>query len=226
MDKDESSIGGLKNPPKPTRELFHISVVMDFLAIMLGLLVSPYFAAGALGYILASRSYSYRGIRLKKYPIPGYLTVVIFQGAICFWLVYHGASQGQTLRAPLIGMLASSLLVAGFYPLTQIYQHEEDLKDGVKSLSALLGIRGTFLFSMIVYLAAFLVLAYNFMSVLEEKEFFILATCMLPIVVYFLTWAKRSWKDAHAANFENTMKMNIIASCCTNLGFIVVLLMK
>jgi 1,4-dihydroxy-2-naphthoate octaprenyltransferase len=123
-------------------------------------------------------------------------------------------------------MLASSLLVGGFYPLTQIYQHEEDSKDGVKSISAMLGIKGTFIFSMVIYILAFLVLAYNFILDLEEQEFFVLATCMLPIIVYFLIWAVRTWKDTHAANFENTMKMNIIASSCTNLGFIVVLFMK
>jgi 1,4-dihydroxy-2-naphthoate polyprenyltransferase len=226
MDKDQSSIGGLKNPPQPSTQLFYVSIIMDLFAVTIGLIISPYFAAGVLAYILASRAYSFRGIRLKKFPILGYLTVVIFQGAVSFWLVYHGAGKAPDLRLPLLPMLTSSLLVGGFYPLTQIYQHEEDLKDGVKSISAMLGVRGTFIFSMLVYLVAFLCLAYNFISNLEEKEFFVLATCMLPIVVYFLTWAVKSWNNVQAANFENTMKMNIIASCCINLGFIVVLLMK
>ena len=226
MDKDQSSIGGLKNPPQPSAQLFYMSIVLDLFAIMLGLIVSPYFSVGVMAYILASRAYSYRGIRLKKFPILGYLTVVIFQGAVSFWLVYHGASKIQDLRLPLLPMITSSLLVGGFYPLTQIYQHDDDLKDGVKSVSAMLGVKGTFIFSMLVYIVAFLCLAYNFISNLEEREFFVLATCMLPIIVYFISWAVKSWKNDQAASFENTMKMNIVASCCTNLGFIVVLLMK
>jgi 1,4-dihydroxy-2-naphthoate octaprenyltransferase len=226
MDKDQSSIGGLKNPPQPSVQLFQVSVIMDSMAILLGLLISLYFSAGILAYILASRAYSYRGIRLKKFPILGYLTVVLFQGAVCFWLVYYGASSGRSVQVPELPMIASALLVGGFYPLTQVYQHHEDLKDGVKSMSALLGIRGTFIFSMTIYVLAFLVLAYIFISALEQNEFFVLATCMLPIIVYFLIWAVRTWKFPGEANFENTMKMNIIASSCTNLGFIVVLFMK
>jgi 1,4-dihydroxy-2-naphthoate octaprenyltransferase len=122
-------------------------------------------------------------------------------------------------------MLASSFLIGGFYPLTQIYQHVADLLDGVQTLSYRLGYRGTFIFSLIMYCIAFGTLGYYFFSSLEEKEFLVLATCMLPVLVYFFIWAAKVWKDTNQANFENTMRMNLLASCCSNFGFIVVLLM-
>jgi 1,4-dihydroxy-2-naphthoate octaprenyltransferase len=130
MDRDEESIGGLANPLQPTRQLFITSIVLDIVAVVAGIFISPYFTAGIVLYILASRLYSYRGIRLKKLPVVGYLTVIIFQGAVTFWLVYHGTHASQTLHVPVSGMLASSLLIGGFYPLTQVYQHEADKKDG------------------------------------------------------------------------------------------------
>ena len=226
MDRDETSIGGLKNPLLPTKQLFHVTVFMDAVAILLSSFISYYFLAGIVAYIVASRAYSYRGIRLKKYPFAGYLTVIIFQGAVTFFLVYHGVDANKTLHIPIAAMLASSLLIGGFYPLTQVYQHEADLKDGVKTISYLLGVKGTFIFAMIVYGIAFAVLAYYFISSLEIKEFAALATCMLPVLVYFFIWAVKVWKDQKEANFKNTMRMNLLASCCTNLGFIVVLLMQ
>ncbi|MBS1914978.1 MAG: UbiA prenyltransferase family protein [Bacteroidetes bacterium] len=226
MDRDETSIGGIKNPLQPTKELFYTTVVMDVLAIALSTLISMYFVAGIAAYILASRAYSNRNTRLKKYPVIGYLTVIIFQGAITFFLVYHGSHTEKSLNVPKEAMLASSLLIGGFYPLTQIYQHEADLKDGVKTISYILGYRGTFVFTGIVYLLAFLVLAYYFFVSLEIREFVVLATFMLPIIVYFFTWAIKVWKDEQQANFNNTMRMNIIASLCTTIGFIVVLLMN
>jgi len=137
---------------------------MDVVAVILSFFISIYFGLGIIFYILASRAYSYRGIRLKKYPFAGYLTVVIFQGAVTFWLVYHGSHEPQTLNVPITGMLASSLLIGGFYPLTQVYQHEADAKDGVKSISSWLGYRGTFLFTAIIYAIAFIVLAFHFLS--------------------------------------------------------------
>ena len=225
MDHDETSIGGLKNPLTPTKQLFYVTVLMDLMAIVLSSFISLYFSIGIIAYILASRAYSYRGIRLKKYPIVGYLTVIIFQGAVIFFLVYHGSHQQKALTIPFAAMLASSLLIGGFYPLTQVYQHEADLKDGVKTISYLLGYRGTFIFAAVVYCIAFATLAFYFFSSLEIKEFFALATCMLPVLVYFFVWAVKVWKDTTQANFKNTMRMNILASCCTNIGFIVVLLM-
>jgi len=226
MDRDETSIGGLKKPLQPTPELFNITVAMDITAIVLSFFISIYFVLGIIFYILASRAYSYRGIRLKKYPVIGYLTVVIFQGAVTFWLVYHGCHEPQTLRAPVTGMLASSLLIGGFYPLTQIYQHDADARDGVKSISSMLGYRGTFLFTAIVYSFAFMVLAFHFFEALEWNKFFVLATSMLPILVYFFVWASKVWKNTASASFSNTMRMNLLASICTNIGFLILIIWK
>jgi 1,4-dihydroxy-2-naphthoate octaprenyltransferase len=226
MDRDTGSIGGVKNPLQPTRQLFRMTLLMDGIALSLGCLISSWFVAGLAIYILASRAYSYRRIRLKKYPFTGYLTVIVCQGALTFFLVYHGSYLNKTLDVPVAAMIASSLLVGGFYPLTQIYQHEADKKDGVRTISLLLGYRGSFLFTGIVYGIAFATLAYYFISSLEIKDFFVLATCMLPVSVYFFIWASRAWKDPGQANFANTMRMNLLASICANLGFIAVLVME
>jgi 1,4-dihydroxy-2-naphthoate polyprenyltransferase len=231
MDRDSTPIGGVEHPLSPTRQLFQVTVIMDLLALLLGLFISLYFTAGLAVYILASRAYSYRGIRLKKYPVAGYLTVIICQGALIFFLVYHGChipGQGLSdpgLHAPIEAMLASTLLIGGFYPLTQLYQHEADRKDGVKTISLLLGYKGSFIFSGLIYALAFLTLTYYLISSLEIKEFYVLATCLMPVCVYFFIWAVKVWKDPAQANFANTMRMNLVGSICANAGFIAVLLM-
>ncbi len=224
MDRDESPIGGLKNPMLPTRQLFWVSVGMDITAVLLSLFIDIYFASGIFLYIIASRAYSYRGIRLKKYAIVGYMTVIVFQGAVTFWLVFYGSSPKPEMNVPLSGMVASSLLIGGFYPLTQIYQHDADRKDGVQTISSLLGYKGTFVFTAIVYSVAMMVLAYHFFSQLESTKFFVLTICMSPILVYFFRWAYQVWKDKEAANFGNTMRMNLLASAFTNLSFIILLI--
>jgi len=225
MDRDTSPIGGLEHPPTPTRQLFQITVAMDLLALLLGLLISPAFVAGLAIYILASRAYSYRRIRLKRLPIIGYLTVIICQGALVFFLVYHGSHVHRTLEVPLEAMVISSLLIGGFYPLTQIYQHEADRKDGVRTISMLLGLRGSFVFTASIYTLAMLLMTAYFFVTLQIREFYVLATCMLPILVYFFIWAVKVWKDPGQADFTNTMRMNLLASLCTNAGFIAVLIM-
>lgn len=226
MDRDEGSIGGIRNPLQPTRQLFRVSVLMDVAAVLLSGLISVVMALCIVLYILASRAYSYRGIRLKQYPVIGYLTVVLFQGGLTFFMVYHGCSVSGSLHAPVTGMLAASLLIGGFYPLTQIYQHEADRKDGVCTLSAWLGYRGTFIFTALVYSLAMALLAYLYSSRQQSGKFFVLATAMAPILVYFVWWASRVWRNENVADFTHTMRMNLLASVCTNIGFFILLIWK
>lgn len=226
MDRDSSPIGGLANPLQPTKQLFHITVAMDALALALSFFISSWFASGILLYIIGSRLYSYRVIRIKQYPIIGYLTVITLQGGLVFWMVYHGSSMMLKTGMPLAGMIAASLLIGGFYPLTQIYQHKQDKEDGVITISYLLGYRKTFVFCAIVYSVAMMFVGYTFFSSLMIKEFFILAIFFLPILVYFLWWAAKVWKDESFADFKHTMQMNVLASVCTNAAFITILTMN
>ena len=226
MDKDETAIGGLEKPMQPTRQLFIVTVVMDSIAVLLSLFVSIYFSIGILLYILVSRAYSYRGIRLKQYPIIGFLTVVVFQGGVTYWLVYHGCSAALDMNVPWQTMVAAGLLIGGFYPLTQIYQHDADKADGVTTISYVLGYRGTFIFTAIVYTLSFGVLAFWFLSTLQLTGFVLLQLFFIPTLLYFFYWANKVWKDSSAANFKHTMQMNLIASVCTNLAFITILILN
>lgn len=226
MDRDSSPIGGLANPLQPTKQLFYTTVVIDLLAVVLSLLISSWFAAGILLYIIGSRLYSYRGIRLKQYPIIGYLTVITLQGGLVYWMVYHGSSVLLKTGMPIAGMIAASLLIGGFYPLTQIYQHKQDKEDGVTTISSLLGYRKTFVFCAIVYSVAMLFVGYTFFSSLMFNEFFILLIFFLPILVYFLWWAVKVWRSENFADFKHTMQMNVLASVCTNAAFITILIMN
>lgn len=226
MDRDNSPIGGLANPLQPTKQLFYVTVVMDVLAVVLSFFISSWFALGILIYIIGSRLYSYRGVRLKQYTIIGYLTVITLQGGLVFWMVYHGSSVMLKTGIPVAGMIAASLLIGGFYPLTQIYQHRQDKEDGVLTISYLLGYRKTFVFCAIVYSVAMLFVGYTFFSSLMIKEFFILSIFFLPILVYFLWWAVKVWKSESFADFKHTMQMNVLASVCTNAAFITILIMN
>jgi 1,4-dihydroxy-2-naphthoate polyprenyltransferase len=223
MDRDTESIGGLEKPPPPSRQLFLTTIVLDMAAILVSLLISPLFAAMMPLYIGASKAYSYRGIRLKQYPIIGYLTVIIFQGALTFWLVYYGSSSAPVTAIPWQGMTICSLLIGGFYPLTQIYQHRQDLEDGVQTISYKLGYTGTFVFCAIIYAMAWGIMAQFFVQRKEMVKLLVVSIFFIPIIVYFIKWFLQVQKDTRAANFRNTMKMNWLAATCTNTAFLILL---
>lgn len=226
MDRDETPIGGLKKPLQPTKELFYTTVIIDVTAVLFSFLVSSLFAMGILLYILASRAYSYRRIRLKQYPVIGFMTVFIFQGAVIFFITYHAVSADQTLHVPMVLCLISSLLIGALYPLTQIYQHEEDKKDGVISISYLLGKKITFLFSMSLFLTATFLLYLRFHQQDELNHFYWYLLIMLPVVLFFLYWMIEVWKNEAAASFRNSLTMNALSTLCTTIFFIILIVVK
>jgi 1,4-dihydroxy-2-naphthoate octaprenyltransferase len=226
MDRDETPIGGLAAPLQPTRQLFIVSVVLDCVAIAISLLISPFFAGGILIYILASRAYSYRGIRLKRFPFIGFLTVFIFQGALVFFISYKAVSSSSIAEVPVLPLVLSSLLIGALYPLTQIYQHEEDRKDGVTTISYVLGKRGTFLFSMGLFLGATAGMYLLFQQQQRLNYFWMYLLFLLPVVLFFLYWMSRVWRDNGAADFKNSLRMNLLSTLCTTAFFVTLLLLN
>ena len=226
MDRDITPIGGLKTPLQPTRQLYRITMLMDVLAVILGLFISIYFSVGILLYILASRAYSYRRIRLKRFPIIGFLTVFIFQGALVFYITYLGTNTSTELKVPILPCIISSCLIAALYPLTQIYQHQEDRADGVITISYLVGKRGTFLLSMGLFLIATFLMYLLFSRKSEVNYWFRYLLIMLPVVLFFLTWMRKVWISDQEANFKNSLRMNMIATLCTTIYFVTLILSK
>ena len=225
-DNDEGPIGGLARPPKPTILLLHVSNIMDITAILLSLFINVYFAGFVILYIIASRLYSNRKIRLKKYPVIGFLVVFIFQGAWIFCANVIGLSSTNLLSHPsvLFSAAASSFLIVTIYPITQIYQHETDKNDGVKTLSMVLGLKGTFIFSTIMFFIATALIYFSFDYTDTLHHFWLFTLVMLPSTLFFILWAARSFKNTLHINFKNAMIMLVMSSLLNNLYFFILLL--
>ncbi|MBA9075475.1 UbiA family prenyltransferase [Rufibacter quisquiliarum] len=225
-DRDEGSIGGLKHPPQVTEALYWLVLAFDGLAVVLSALLSLPFAGMVALYLLISKAYSYKGIRLKKYPLLSTLVVVLFQGGFTFAMVQvgSGVEPGTILSGPnLLLALVSTLFLCGSYPLTQVYQHDEDARRGDRTLSLQLGLWGTFLFAgvSLAVAAGLLLYTYWLRNELYHGLFFLL--CTFPVVVFFTRWLWKVKKDTAAADFDHTMRMNKISSLSMSLAFILML---
>ena len=224
QDRDETSIGGLKHPPKITSNLYYATLLLDIIALLLGLFISVYFSLMTLVFIFMSRAYSYRPIRLKKYPVTGFLTVFIFQGAFVYLmslLAINGHNPDVLFSVnSLICMAVSSLFIGSIFPLTQIYQHRADKNDGVISLSYKLGYTGTFIFSGLLFSIAVLLLFYYFNLKGQSIPLIIFLLMMLPVIYRLSVWFAKVRKDTVYADFENTMAMNTLTSSVMNIYFL------
>ncbi len=123
-------------------------------------------------------------------------------------------------------MTISSLFIGSIYPLTQIYQHESDMKDGVISISYKLGYTGTFVFSGILFSIATLLLFYYFTLKHQQNDLILFIVIIFPAAYYLTAWFNKVRTNTIHANFENTMKMNLLTSICMNAYFSILILIN
>jgi 4-hydroxybenzoate polyprenyltransferase len=229
FDKDEGSIGGIENPPPVDKELYVVSLVFDVLAVLLGYLINPYFAIMVFIIGLASKAYSHPMIRFKKYAILGLLVVAFFQGFWTYFMVIvaqYGYSPAIFSCRNICAGSICSLMLLGSYPMTQIYQHEEDRKRGDQTFSSRLGVRGTFVWTMSIFtVASFLFIIY-FMIYTVWPIAVLFGVMTSPVVIYFLNWMRTSWLDETKANYKSTMRLNLLSAICFNLFFVGLIILR
>ena len=214
FDKDEGSIALIKTPPKVNRSLYLTSITLEWLGTLLALLVSWPFALCVVVYNLLSKAYSHPSTRLKKYPIISFLVVFIFQGGFIYLSCYYAFSNrfiGFSADA-LLAALICSCLIGASYPLTQIYQHAEDSKRGDQTLSILLGIKGSFIFSGLVFFLGLTLMFLYWNNQQNLINFWAFLIFCIPVLAYFTWWFSKTLKNPAEANFKNTMQMTLISS--------------
>jgi 1,4-dihydroxy-2-naphthoate octaprenyltransferase len=223
FDKDKQSIGGLKTPPQVSKELYFVSLALDVIAIIWGLFIDWKVSLMLLVYGLVSKAYSHPSIRLKKLPFIGWFIAGIFQGAFTFIMVIIAVSPQGAYDLVEFELVLSSglttLLLWGSFPMTQVYQHGEDAERGDRTISRILGIRGTFIFTMGVFLLANLLFMLFFLYYENKTVAYGFQLAMLPIVGYFLYWFRKVWEDTKAADYTNTMRLNFISALSLNIFF-------
>ncbi len=225
FDKDEESIGGLKTPPPVNKGLYALALLFDGLALVFGIWkINIVFTLMLLVYGLISKAYSHPAIRLKKYPILGWFAAGLFQGFFTFIMCYIGInnfSLENTLNAHvLLPAILTSIMLWGNYPMTQVYQHKEDLKRGDITLSIKLGIRGTFIFTSIVFMVAVAGFIFYFLEFFSMKYAVHFLFALMPVLVYFTFWFFKILKKESNADYKHMMGLNFISATCLSAFFI------
>jgi len=138
FDQDEGDIGYLRAPPPPPRHLAVAAFLLMAAGQGLALLLPPLFCWTYAVCFILSVLYSVPPIRLKAVAgldwlinMWGFGTLTPLAG-----LAVTGLAPGPVLR---LVLLAFCPLFAALYPLTQLYQYEEDRRRGDRTLALVLG---------------------------------------------------------------------------------------
>lgn len=139
FDHDEGDIGYLDAPPPPPRRLAAVSVALMALGQVIALVVSPAFAIAYAICFAMSVAYSVPPLRLKAVPGADWVINIVGVGMLTPFAGW--AASGIRMRADGVWvMIGFGCLFASLYPLTQIYQFDEDTERGDRTLARMLGV--------------------------------------------------------------------------------------
>jgi 4-hydroxybenzoate polyprenyltransferase len=217
-DRDEGPVGGLVKPPPVVQALLPFSLIVQAIGAALALAVNLPFALIYLTIFVMGFAYSHPRTRWKGRPVGGLLIVAIGQGLLAGLGGWAVANPDLTAlgRLDWLGISAAALVTVGFYPLTQIYQIEEDLARGDLTYAAWVGPQGAFRFALIVLGGAAILLVAVIARRLSGWDALIVSVCYGALLFAIAQWATTFDPAQVIANFRRLMRMYQF----TALGFI------
>jgi lycopene elongase/hydratase (dihydrobisanhydrobacterioruberin-forming) len=138
FDKDEGDIGYLENPPPAPRYLLHLSIILLGVGWLFSASLGKQFLLAYTLCMVLSLLYSVPPVRMKARA--GWDVLINSTGFGALTMYAGWAAAERSIEAPITFVfLGFFFLFAAFYPLTQIYQMEEDRTRGDRTLALLLG---------------------------------------------------------------------------------------
>jgi 4-hydroxybenzoate polyprenyltransferase len=221
FDRDEGDIAYLRRPPPPPRYLAASSLALMAAGQVAAFrLPQPFPMLYAMCFVL-SVAYSVPPLRLKA--VAGADWLINMWGFGTFTPAAGWAATGIPIDAARgLVLLAFCPLFAALYPLTQLYQVEEDVRRGDRTLASALGIRRSLTAALAAAALAFVVFAAAGIragwraGVPDRWRWAALAVALLAWAAVLLPWRAR-WESWGPAAHERGMYRALGAWAVTDL---------
>jgi 4-hydroxybenzoate polyprenyltransferase len=157
-DKDKGPVGGLKHPPEMARWMHPVSLILMFAGLLFAVSVGAMYAFIFLISLILFWLYSTPLARWKSDPHLSMAAIGISTG---FNSVLMGTLAAGGVISPklLFGAAGASLILLSLYPVSQIFQIEEDRKRKDHTFALKYGVSGVKSFFMIAFITGSLLLS-------------------------------------------------------------------
>ena len=214
-DRDRGPVGGLEHPPPVIAALLPFSLAVKFVGWLLSLLVGFAFCAVYSLFALLSVAYSHPRLRLKAHPIGSLVVVGLGQGVLAFlgaWVATRSEIASAWSLYGVVGAVAATLLILGLYPLTQLYQVDEDRERLDRTLAVAWGPGRCFAFSL-----ACTAVGGGLMLALVGARFGVLDVLLvgaglLGQLAAIAWWARRYEPAEVLGNYRLVMRLNTLSA--------------
>jgi 1,4-dihydroxy-2-naphthoate octaprenyltransferase len=217
-DRDRGPVGGLAEPPPVPSTLLPFSLAMKLVGWLLAWLVRPLLGWIYGVFVVLSLAYSHPRVRLKASPIGSLVVVGFGQGVLAFlgaWAANRGELASAWSREGVLGATAATLVVVGLYPLTQLFQVEEDRARGDRTLVVAWGPRAGFALAVGCLLLGGLVLALVVLLRFGGLDASLIGLGLGLELLAIVVWARRYDAGRVMANYRRVMRLN--ATCAAAL---------
>jgi 1,4-dihydroxy-2-naphthoate octaprenyltransferase len=134
-DKDKGPIGGLRNPPKMASWMWLASLLLQMIGLLLTIPMGSLFISIYAVSMLLFWLYSSPWTRWKGHPIKSLFAIGVSTGFCSVLLGYLAAGNVTVNLIVLVAAVGCALILLSLYPVSQIYQREEDTRRGYQTFA-------------------------------------------------------------------------------------------
>ncbi|HKK24808.1 MAG TPA: UbiA family prenyltransferase [Gracilimonas sp.] len=208
-DKDEGPIGGLKSPPEMHQWMRSASMVLQFFGLIWAINVNWNFTIIYAVSILFFWLYSSPLTRWKGKPVLSLIAIGVSTGTNSFFMGFLAAGGYPITWFEDLTALGVFFLILSLYPVSQVFQTEEDLKRGDVTFAAKFGLKGVkWLFACLFPLGT----AILTFSLIESRgmtgALFGLIGAVAYMIILYLVWQLKGKESEYAM----VMRIKFLAS--------------
>jgi 4-hydroxybenzoate polyprenyltransferase len=155
-DKDEGPIGGLQNPPKMQEWMWSGSLILQGMGLLIATTQGVLYTGIYMLSMFCFWLYSTPLARWKSYPLKSLVAIGVSTGFNSVLMGYLAAGNELIDMPVWVAAAGVTLMLLSLYPISQVYQIEEDHSRGDTTFAVRYGKKGVTQFFITAFLSGLL----------------------------------------------------------------------